>query len=170
MRPSKIRKLIKLVEESNIGELEVSSWGQKIRIRKKIPGYSYDNNKNPHDYLQANTTLFPQQSSNPKTPSHLETIIEDKKNKEKLDLIEIKSQMVGTFYRAPAPDAKPYVEIGQYIKEKQIICMIEAMKLMNEIESDYPGRIVEILAENAKPVQFGQPLFLIEPIDKKEDI
>jgi acetyl-CoA carboxylase biotin carboxyl carrier protein len=71
--------------------------------------------------------------------------------------------MVGTFYRAPAPEAKPYVEVGQNIKKGQVVCIIEAMKLMNEIEAESSGRVVEVLLENAKPVQFGQPLFLIEP-------
>jgi len=72
--------------------------------------------------------------------------------------------MVGTFYRAPAPDAPPYVEVGDTVKKGQVLCIIEAMKLMNEIESDVDGKIVEILAENAQPVEFGQELFLIEPL------
>ena len=79
------------------------------------------------------------------------------------DLVEIKSPMVGTFYKAPAPEAKPYAEVGQTIKSGQVVCIIEAMKLMNEIESDTSGRIVEVLVGNAKPVQFGQALFLVEP-------
>lgn len=162
---SKIRKLIKLFEESNIGELEVSSWGRKITIRKKVRGYSYDKNLNQCNYSQTNPTLSGQYASNPKTPSHLETTI---KNKEKLDLIEIKSSMVGTFYRSPSPEnPEPYVKIGQKIKEKQIIYRIEAMGLVHEIESDYSGIIIERLVGDEKDggvsVQFGQPLFLIDP-------
>ena len=72
--------------------------------------------------------------------------------------------MVGTFYRAPAPDAEPYVEVGSIVEVGQPLCIIEAMKLMNEIESEVSGRIVEILVENAQPVEYGQPLFVIEPI------
>jgi len=71
--------------------------------------------------------------------------------------------MVGTFYRAPAPDADPYVEVGDMVEVGQTVCIIEAMKLMNEIESEFRGRVVKILAENAQPVEFGQKLFLIEP-------
>ncbi len=71
--------------------------------------------------------------------------------------------MVGTFYCAPAPEAKPYVDVGQEVKVGQVVCIIEAMKLMNEIEAEIAGRIVEILVENAKPVEFGQPLFLVDP-------
>ncbi len=71
--------------------------------------------------------------------------------------------MVGTFYRAPSPDAEPYVREGDVIKEGQVLCIIEAMKLMNEIESKVSGRIIRVLAENGQPVEYGQPLFLIEP-------
>jgi acetyl-CoA carboxylase biotin carboxyl carrier protein len=71
--------------------------------------------------------------------------------------------MVGTFYRAPAPDADPYVEVGHRVEVGQTVCIIEAMKLMNEIESEVSGRIVEVLVENAQPVEFGQKLFLVEP-------
>jgi acetyl-CoA carboxylase biotin carboxyl carrier protein len=75
----------------------------------------------------------------------------------------IVSPMVGTFYRAPAPDADPYVEVGDMVEVGQTVCIVEAMKLMNEIESDFRGRVVRILVENAQPVEFGQKLFLIEP-------
>ncbi|HBC46907.1 MAG TPA: acetyl-CoA carboxylase, biotin carboxyl carrier protein [candidate division Zixibacteria bacterium] len=160
MRPSRIRMLIKLVEESNIGELEVSSWGQKVCIRKKAGS----NGDNPHHnpVNLANLSL----ASTPPPPrlDQLEIATQGPKAQAtKTALIEVKSPMVGTFYKAPAPDAKPYVEIGQMIKPGQVVCIIEAMKLMNEIEAETSGRIVEVLVENAKPVQFGQPLFLIEP-------
>jgi len=71
--------------------------------------------------------------------------------------------MVGTFYRAPAPDADPYVEVGDRVEMGQTVCIVEAMKLMNEIEADTRGRIVQILVENAQPVEFGQKLFLVQP-------
>jgi oxaloacetate decarboxylase alpha subunit len=72
--------------------------------------------------------------------------------------------MVGTFYRAPSPEAPPYVEVGQIIEVGQVICIIEAMKLMNEIKSEIKGKILEILVDNAEPVEFGQPMFIIEPL------
>ncbi|MFA5688528.1 MAG: acetyl-CoA carboxylase biotin carboxyl carrier protein [Kiritimatiellales bacterium] len=78
-------------------------------------------------------------------------------------LIEIPSPMVGTFYRAPSPDAPPFVEVGADISETSVVCIIEAMKVMNEIQADVKGRIKKILIDNATPVQFGQPLFLVEP-------
>jgi acetyl-CoA carboxylase biotin carboxyl carrier protein len=80
------------------------------------------------------------------------------------NLLEVTSPMVGTFYRAPAPDADPYVEIGTIVEVGQTVCIIEAMKLMNEIESEVKGRIVRILVENAQPVEFGQKLFLLSPV------
>jgi acetyl-CoA carboxylase biotin carboxyl carrier protein len=79
-------------------------------------------------------------------------------------LLAVTSPMVGTFYRAPAPDADPYIEVGQLVEVGQTICIVEAMKLMNEIESEFRGRVVKILAENAQPVEFGQKLFLLEPV------
>ena len=161
MRPSKIRMLIKLVEESNIGELEVSSWGRKVSIRKKVGS----NNDNGH--RDSVIQPMPQVQAPPinSRVDQLEISMHAPQAAPvKTDLIEIKSPMVGTFYRTPAPDAKPYVEVGQSIKAGQVLCIIEGMELMNEIEAEQPGRIVEVLVENTKPVQFGQPLFLIEPI------
>jgi acetyl-CoA carboxylase biotin carboxyl carrier protein len=156
MRPSKIRSLIKLVEESNINELEVSSWGRKVCIRKKLGGGNGQNPGNPvHEIIHP-----PVESPG----AGLELTTESpKKPEKKVNLVEIKSPMVGTFYASPAPDARPYVDVGQEIKPEQVVCIIEAMKLMNEIEAEVKGKIVEILVENAKPVQYGQPLFLVEP-------
>jgi acetyl-CoA carboxylase biotin carboxyl carrier protein len=160
MRPSRIRMLIKLVEESNIGELEVSSWGQKVCIRKKV-GLNGDN---PHHNPANLANVIMPSAPAALRVDQLEVAMQGPKTPmTKTALIEIKSPMVGTFYKAPAPDAKPYVEIGQIIKTGQVVCIVEAMKLMNEIEAETAGRIVEVLVENAKPVQFGQPLFLVEP-------
>ncbi len=79
------------------------------------------------------------------------------------NLVDVKSPMVGTFYRAPAPEAPPYVEVGSVVKKGQTLCILEAMKLMNELESDIDGVVREVLAENADPVEYGQVLFRIEP-------
>ncbi len=156
MRPSKIRSLIKLVEESNINELEVSSWGRKVCIRKRIGG--------GNGQVPANPGANP--APPPPGPSEVQlelTTESPREPEKKVNLAEIKSPMVGTFYRAPAPDARPYADVGENVKTGQVVCIIEAMKLMNEIESEIAGKIVEILVENGKPVQFGQPLFLVEP-------
>jgi acetyl-CoA carboxylase biotin carboxyl carrier protein len=157
MRVSKIRKLIKLVEESGIGELEVGGWGQKVRITKKP---KQTNNPTADQSVTA-ITVEPKSETTAKTQT---VPMEPPKMVEETDhLVPIKSPMVGTFYRAPAPDAKPYVELNQQIAAGQVVCIIEAMKLMNEIESEVAGRVAKILVENAKPVEFGQSLFLIDP-------
>ncbi|KPK76698.1 MAG: hypothetical protein AMJ89_03730 [candidate division Zixibacteria bacterium SM23_73] len=157
MRVSKIRKLIKLVEESDIGELEVGGWGQKVRITKKPKR----ENKPSTDQSVTSITVEPNSKPTAKTQT---APVEPPKVVEETDhLIPIKSPMVGTFYRAPAPDAEPYVELNQQIAVGEVVCIIEAMKLMNEIESEIAGRVAKILVENAKPVEFGQTLFLIEP-------
>jgi acetyl-CoA carboxylase biotin carboxyl carrier protein len=157
MRVSKIRKLIKLVEESDIGELEVGGWGQKVRITKKP---KRTNNPTADQSVTA-ITVEPKSETTTKTqtvPAEPPKMVEETDH-----LVPIKSPMVGTFYRAPAPDAKPYVELNQQITVGQVVCIIEAMKLMNEIESEVAGRVAKILVENAKPVEFGQSLFLIDP-------
>lgn len=135
----KIRELIRVLEASKINEIEIKSLGRKIRMVK---------------YNQP-VQVVPQK----------EAEIEEKavEKKEEENLIPIKSPMVGTFYRAPAPEAKPYVELNQYIQVGQVVCIIEAMKLMNEIESEVAGRIAKILVENEESVELGQTLFLIEP-------
>ncbi|MFA5275771.1 MAG: acetyl-CoA carboxylase biotin carboxyl carrier protein, partial [Candidatus Omnitrophota bacterium] len=85
-------------------------------------------------------------------------------DKSSLKTVEVKAPMVGTFYRAPSPEAPPYVEVGQVMEPGQVICIIEAMKLMNEIKSEIKGKILEILVDNAEPVEFGQPILLVEPL------
>jgi acetyl-CoA carboxylase biotin carboxyl carrier protein len=155
MRASKIKNLIRLVEESNINELEVTSWGRKVSIRKN-PGAG--NGMEPVAFVNRAPVV------NPVKETQVE--VADTASKEpakKTNVVEIKSPMVGTFYKAPAPDARPYAEVGQDVKVGQVVCIVEAMKLMNEIESEINGKIVEILVENAKPIQFGQALFLVEP-------
>ncbi len=154
---SKIRKLIKLVEESSIGELEVSGWGQKVRISKK----PREANPGGSESSLASVVLEPKPQT-AKAPSSV-AAQESAKAPDTDQHVAIKSPMVGTFYRAPAPDAKPYVELNQQISVGQVVCIIEAMKLMNEIECEVAGRVAKILVENGKPVEFGQTLFLIEP-------
>ena len=160
MLESKIRKLIKIVEESNIDELEVTSWGRKIRITRRL------NQKNPHSstHLIENPATEKVTPAPPKEESGAITVEVSKPEEAEGKLVAIKSPMVGTFYRAPAPGVKPYVDAGEIISAGQVVCIVEAMKLMNEIESEVAGRVVKILGENGKPVEFGQTLFLIEPL------
>ncbi len=163
---SKIRKLIRLVEESNIGELEVWGWGQKVRISKKPRESHPAGSNNPMTNVIVEPKPKPELAAGVSAPNQVEASVPEAKKKEVEDtdhLVPIKSPMVGTFYRAPAPDAKPYVELNQQIAVGQVVCIIEAMKLMNEIESEVAGRVAKIPVENGKPVEFGQTLFLIEP-------
>jgi acetyl-CoA carboxylase biotin carboxyl carrier protein len=169
MRTSKIRALIRLVEDSGIDELEVTYWGRKVSIRKKAS--CADNNghhpqvatRMPDNSIET-AIIVGNQSAGGQTAETVKAAVRETAAAKKENLLEIKSPMVGTFYRAPAPDAKPFVAAGDKVSRGQVICIIEAMKLMNEIESEFDGRIAEISAQNAQPVQFGQPLFLIEPL------
>lgn len=162
MNEKQIKKLIRLVEESEIESLEVSRWGRKIKITQRRAV----NNGNGH------TPVIAESDAAPSPPAHARAQSpavepEAKPAKEAAEtssqLVAIKSPMVGTFYSAPSPEAEPYVSLNQKIVEGQVVCIVEAMKLMNEIEAEVSGRIAEILAENGKPVEFGQELFLIEP-------
>jgi len=163
---SKIRKLVKLVEEANIGELEVSGWGQKVRISKKPRETGTSSPENPVTNVVLEPKSEPAKVAPVPSPAPAPTTVPEPAKVELPDTdhhVPVKSPMVGTFYRAPAPDVKPYVELNQQIAVGQVVCIIEAMKLMNEIESEVAGRVAKILVENGKPVEFGQTLFLIEP-------
>ncbi len=159
MNEAYIKKLIKLVEDSKIESLEVSSWGRKVRIVQR-----YCDSTNGHSSLHPIINEFtpqapPAAAARPAAPPPTPAPETDDLG----NLVPIKSPMVGTFYAAPAPDADPYVALNQKINIGQVVCIVEAMKLMNEIESEVSGRIAKTLVKNAEPVEFGQTLFLIEP-------
>ena len=156
MNLSYIKKIIKLVENSSIDELELEEEGTKIKVaRNRNSGISVQTaNITPRGVPQP---VIPQilphgESMNSAAAGHLP----DTKYH------EVRSPIVGTFYRAPSPDAEPYVEVGQTVEVGTVMCIVEAMKLMNEIESDCNGTVVNIIAENGKPVEYNQVLFLIE--------
>ncbi|MFZ5980826.1 MAG: acetyl-CoA carboxylase biotin carboxyl carrier protein [Candidatus Zixiibacteriota bacterium] len=160
MNEKYIKKLIRLVEESDIDCLEVSSWGRKIKIIQRLPASSNGHTVEP--VMTASVLPASQPSplpgAAPTPPLTTPAPIEDTGK-----LVPIKSPMVGTFYAAPAPDADPYVTLNERISAGQVVCIVEAMKLMNEIESEVSGRVAKIMVENAKPVEFGQVLFYIDP-------
>ncbi|GBD94750.1 biotin carboxyl carrier protein of acetyl-CoA carboxylase [bacterium BMS3Abin05] len=161
MKASKILELVKIVEQSNINQLEVSRWGQKVKI---VKGLTPSNGSGAQIAVQAAPVPAPQpvpQAEQQTTPPASVPVPAPAK---KENFIEIRSPMVGTFYRSPAPDAEPYVKAGDPIEPGKVLCIIEAMKLMNEIEAEVSGKIVDILVENAKPVEYNQLLFLVEPI------
>ena len=150
-----IRQLIKVVENSGIGELEIEEEGKKIRISK--------NKSNSNEAMVVSTP--PMLSYNP--PPVSDIVMPDQKRgtaeeSDSENYSEVRAPMVGTFYRAPSPDAEPYVKVGQKVEVGQTLCIIEAMKLMNEIESEYSGKIAKILIENGQPIEFNQVLFLIK--------
>jgi acetyl-CoA carboxylase biotin carboxyl carrier protein len=146
-----IKKLIRIVDTSGITDLEVEEEGFKIKIAKKI--HSVRGGSKPH-------VVLPPAGADEEIDSNKSGKETETKNNTKH---EIRSPIVGTFYRAPAPDADPYIQVGDIITKGSVLCIVEAMKLMNEIESDVDGRIVKILVDNGKPVEFNQPLFLIQP-------
>lgn len=146
-----IKKLIKIFDTSGITDLEVEEEGFKIKIGKGRPAHV---GSVPHIVMPPAAPQVEQQSTAP-----AEKVAEEKKETHH----EIRSPIVGTFYRAPAPDADPYVQIGDIVTKGSVLCIVEAMKLMNEIESDVDGRVIKILVDNGKPVEFNQPLFLVQP-------
>jgi acetyl-CoA carboxylase biotin carboxyl carrier protein len=149
---SELRRLIRLVQRTGIGELEVSTGGRTVRIAAHgtvVPAPP----QAPPAAPVAPAGAAPGAAA-PSAPAAAGGTGKE---------LAVTSPMVGTFYRAPAPDADPYVEVGDTIEVGQTVCIVEAMKLMNEIESEVKGRVVKILVENAQPVEYGQKLFLIEP-------
>jgi len=150
-----IKKLVKLLGESGVDEIEIEEEGTKIRVSK-----ANHNSSMPPPVAYGQYLPQPVPATGPAT---LSTVPEQAPQADERKYHEVRSPIVGTFYRAPAPNADPYVEIGSTVQQGSVLCIIEAMKLMNEIESDAAGKIVEILVENGKPVEYNQPLFLVDP-------
>jgi acetyl-CoA carboxylase biotin carboxyl carrier protein len=148
----KVKKLIELLEESGIAELEISEGEESVRISRH-PRMAGVQSQMPvgAPVIQAAPVAAP---ATPATAAG--------EHKPRNDDYSVTSPMVGTYYSAASPGSKPFVEIGTEIKVGQILCIIEAMKMMNQIESDKAGRVTAILAKNGEPVEFGQPLFIIE--------
>lgn len=150
-----LKKLIKLLDSSNLAELEIEEQGSKIRLSKPRPKVT--------GMVTAMPAAMPAAA-----PAETSVSIEKKSDAKPAEApksentYEVRSPMVGTFYRAPSPDADPYVQVGSTVSTGSVLCIIEAMKLMNEIESEVSGKIVKILVDNGQPVEYNQPLFLIE--------
>jgi len=144
-----IKRLVKIVDTSGITDLEIEENGIRVKIAKKI--------------RQAQVVAEPQVSAQ---TVQAEMKVEEKPEQVEetipANLHEIRSPIVGTFYLAPSPDADNFAEIGDQVSPGTVLCIVEAMKLMNEIEADVSGKIIKILVENGKPVEYNQPLFLIE--------
>ena len=148
MNLKEIKEMIQLMNDNNLNELEVERDGLKIRLVRGQKGIVQEISSSlPPEVTAAQA---PQAAAAPKSDQDT-------------NLHQIKAPMVGTFYKAPSPDAPPFVEIGDTVNLGDVVCIIEAMKLMNEIKSEVKGKIKTVLAENGEPVEFGQPLFLVEP-------
>ena len=148
----KVKKLIEMLENSNLEEIEIQEGEESVRLVKS--------NGNINNSSSAQPIIVPQTSSP-------DTLVEQSKSdgtsEENLDGNFINSPMVGTFYRSPAPDAPSYVDVGSKVSEGETLCIIEAMKLMNELECEITGTIAEICIEDGQPVEFGQLLFRVDP-------
>ena len=148
----KLKKLIDLVQESGIGEIEITEGEEKVRISRASTSAPMMMAAPQMQHLALGAAPG---GAAPAAPAPAAAAAEPKGH-------TLKSPMVGTFYRAPSPGAPSFVEVGQSVSKGQTLCIIEAMKLLNEIESDVAGTIKAILVENGQPVEYGQPLFLIE--------
>ncbi len=148
----KIKKLIELLEESGIAEIEIKEGEEAVRISRMPTGGAV---------LHALPQLSALPAAIPAQPAPIAPAAEAAPSTRANEHV-VTAPMVGTFYASPTPGAKPFVEIGDEIKIGQVLCIIEAMKMMNQIEADRAGRITSIMARNGDPVEFGQPLFVIE--------
>lgn len=145
MELDEIKKLIEVLKETDITELQIEREGSKLKIKRE-------------KFLSTFEAV-------PSVKKHEAAISKETKIEvtEESKMATVTSPIVGIFHRAPAPEAPPFVEVGSSVKKGQVLCIVEAMKLMNEIESDTDGVISKILVENGQPVEYGEPLFLIEP-------
>ncbi|HHN66064.1 MAG TPA: acetyl-CoA carboxylase biotin carboxyl carrier protein [Nitrospirae bacterium] len=142
MNLDEIKALIDLLKDTDISEIQIEKEGVRVKLRRE--------RHLSHTFEVLERQAVPKEE--PKTEQ------EDTGH-----LVTVTSPIVGTFYRAPSPDSEPFVEVGSKVRKGQVLCIIEAMKLMNEIESEVDGVVVRILVENGQPVEYGEPLFLIEP-------
>jgi acetyl-CoA carboxylase biotin carboxyl carrier protein len=151
----RLKQILTLVREHGLSELEIEQAGTRIRVRRESPGAA------PSATVQAVQTSTPAAATAAPAAVAAPTAIGGNMADDEIELAVVKSPIVGTFYRSAEPGAAPFVEIGSAVKKGQVLCIIEAMKLMNEIDSEYDGDIVNVYVENGQPVQYGERLFAI---------
>ncbi len=156
MNLKEIKELIEMLKNTDISEIEIERSGVKVRLRKG--GDVTFHPAMPRMEYPPAAIVAPAITETSLPPAE-KVVVEPVKTNQ----IKVTSPIVGTFYRASSPDKPPYVEVGDIVKKGQVLCIIEAMKLMNEIESETSGKVVQIMVENGQPVEYGQPLFVIEP-------
>ena len=144
MSLKEIKEMISLMNENGLSEIEMEREGLKVRLKKESAPQIITAPVSSHHTMAPETVNVPEP---------------EKKNE---NYMEISSPMIGTFYRAPSPESPPYVSIGDTVKVGQVLCIVEAMKLMNEIKSEISGKIIDIKVANAEPIEFGQVMFIIE--------
>ena len=159
MNLKEIKELIEMMKDTDISELELERSGVKVRLRKG-GDVAYHPVMPRMEYPPASIVAPSVNAAAPAPAPVVGSPVEQSKPNQ----AKVTSPIVGTFYRSSSPDKPAYVEVGDVVKKGQVVCIIEAMKLMNEIESEAAGKIVQIAVENGQPVEYGQPLFLIEPV------
>jgi len=158
---SEIKELIKLVDSTSVQELEIENEGSRLVIRK--PGKAEVAYVPAPQAVPAHIPAAPAAAAHAPAPEAAAPAEPAPAPARAGNLHQIVSPMVGTFYRAPSPDAPPFVNVGDRVTEKTVVCILEAMKLMNPLEAEVRGEIVEVLVENGQLVEYGQPLFLVKP-------
>ena len=152
MNLKEIKEILALMNENNLNEIEIERDGLKLKLKKSAGEIVMG----PTHYA---VESLPAPKAVPVAISSASGVADSSKNNK-----DIKSPMVGTFYRSPSPEAEAFVEVGQTVEVGQVVCIVEAMKLMNEIKSEVRGKIVEVAVQNAEPVEFGQTLFIVDPL------
>ncbi len=156
MKAKEIKDLISFISESGLNEVQLETEEIKLHIKKTPDGVAVPVTAIPSPQPVATApTIVSTQTAAPETSGHSAEAVGN--------YVEIKSPMIGTFYRAASPEADPFVQVGDTVQQGSIVCIIEAMKLFNEIESEVSGKIVKVLVDNATPVEYDQPLFLVDP-------
>ena len=167
MNINEIQDLIKFVAKAGVNEVEIEKKDFKLVIKSDYMAKKKTNFKEETKIVQQISPVSPIPQTMvqpPQVVAEVSTPTETKpEKKEDSNLITVKAQMIGTFYRSPAPDKPPFIEVGSVIKPGDTLCIIEAMKLFNEIESEVSGKVVKILLDDVSPIEFDQPLFLIDP-------
>jgi acetyl-CoA carboxylase biotin carboxyl carrier protein len=160
-----IQNLIKLAGSSNIAELKLKNGDFKLTIRTKdYHKVSYSGTPQPTSYsAPVSYENYANQLNDVVNKDEIQVPVTVPKTENKSELVEIKSPIVGTFYRSASPDKEPYVKIGDHVNAKSVVCIVEAMKLFNEIECEVSGKIIDILVEDGSPVEYDQGLFLVDP-------
>lgn len=154
MNLKEIKEIIALMNENNLNEIEIEREGLRLKLKKSVGS---DGGAGPSTHYAVESLPATKAAGPAPSPASPGAADLSKSNK------DIKSPMVGTFYRAPSPEAEPFVDVGQTVEVGQVVCIVEAMKLMNEIKSEVRGKITEVAVQNGEPVEFGQTLFIVDP-------